>query len=141
MEVCVCVSLALSNIKLIRPRCNAGKDLKLIIPNKFFLELLSLSDLVRPHLTFLWRFLQIIKFASRVNCRNPWFREFWRKHHRCEFGERLASTGLACNRLENITRYQQEGLVPFVSKSLRTANNPITGYFQLLNKILFSVES
>ena len=62
MELCVCVSLALSNIKLIRPRCNAGKDLKLIIPNKFFLELLSLSGLVRPPLTFLSRFLQIIKF-------------------------------------------------------------------------------
>lgn len=47
---------------------------------------------------------------KKVNCRNPWFREFWAKHHRCQFG---ASTD-QCTGSEEITRHQQEGLVPFV---------------------------
>ena len=48
----------------------------------------------------------------QVNCRNPWFREFWAKHHRCGFG----GGEPRCSGREDVTRHQQEGLVPFVSK-------------------------
>ena len=47
-----------------------------------------------------------------VNCRNVWFQEFWSQHNKCSFnGSRRKCTGR-----ENIVGYEQEGLVPFVSK-------------------------
>jgi len=49
------------------------------------------------------------KKDGKVNCRNPWFREFWAKHHRCAL---TGSSGL-CSGKEELG-HEQEGLVPFV---------------------------
>lgn len=61
---------------------------------------------------------------SGVNCRNPWFREFWSYHFRCRFpdepndpskfeGQKVEE----CTGKEHLNKYEQEGLVPFVGKS------------------------
>ncbi|CAG0920660.1 unnamed protein product [Notodromas monacha] len=51
-----------------------------------------------------------------VNCRNPWFKEFWRKHFNCTFKEKLAAERRRrhCSGKEKLDDFAQEGLVPFV---------------------------
>jgi len=49
------------------------------------------------------------KGDRKINCRNPWFREFWSKHHKCNY----VGSGRICTGDERV-RHQQEGLVPFV---------------------------
>ena len=67
-----------------------------------------------------------------VNCRNPWFRQFWEQHFKCEFASSSASSSSRNNTSDNnnngtsyvkkcmpndtLTGYEQEGLVPFVGK-------------------------
>lgn len=48
-----------------------------------------------------------------INCRNGWFREFWSQHNKCNFSD---NSSRKCTGKENITDYEQEGLVPFVGK-------------------------
>ena len=57
-----------------------------------------------------------------INCRNPWFRQFWTHHFSCRFmdqkpeelpqGKELE----VCTGREALAKYEQEGLVPFVGK-------------------------
>lgn len=53
-----------------------------------------------------------------VNCRNVWFREFWSQHHKCTFGGPSAQGIKACTGDETMNEYDQEGLVPFVGKTI-----------------------
>ncbi|XP_076382238.1 metabotropic glutamate receptor 8 isoform X2 [Megalopta genalis] len=52
--------------------------------------------------------------GKMVNCRNVWFREFWSQHHKCSFSANLSEGIRRCNGSEELTNYEQEGLVPFV---------------------------
>lgn len=52
-----------------------------------------------------------------INCRNPWFREFWSQHNNCSF----SSNGKKCKGNEVISDYEQEGLVPFVVDAVYAA--------------------
>ncbi|XP_023336258.1 metabotropic glutamate receptor 6 isoform X2 [Eurytemora carolleeae] len=54
------------------------------------------------------------KRNKMVNCRNPWFREYWSKQHSCSFKD-AENRGFSdlCTGLERKELYQQEGLVPF----------------------------
>ena len=62
---------------------------------------------------------------GRLNCRNPWFRQFWSHHFRCKFADQkhnevppeLRGQDLAlCTGKERLSKYEQEGLVPFVGE-------------------------
>ncbi|KAF7989291.1 hypothetical protein HCN44_007965 [Aphidius gifuensis] len=57
-----------------------------------------------------------IKIGKMVNCRNVWFREFWSQYHKCTFANLNSSTirERQCTGDEELTEYDQEGLVPFV---------------------------
>lgn len=65
-------------------------------------------------------------YASKgINCRNPWFRQFWSHHFHCQFEDQKESemppqlagqTLRKCTGEERLTRYEQEGLVPFVGE-------------------------
>ncbi|KAK9889155.1 hypothetical protein WA026_004429 [Henosepilachna vigintioctopunctata] len=58
-----------------------------------------------------------------INCRNPWFREFWSQHNNCSFN----NSGLKkCTGHEIITDYEQEGLVPFVGIRFGNCFNALT---------------
>jgi metabotropic glutamate receptor 6/7/8 len=64
------------------------------------------------------------KRKSGMNCRNPWFREFWSHHFRCQFpdekNESLKQNQeemRICTGQEVLMKYEQEGLVPFVGMS------------------------
>ena len=50
-----------------------------------------------------------------VNCRNVWFREFWKSHFNCSFSRKNKNKRL-CTGEEKIIDFTEEGLVPFVSK-------------------------
>ncbi|XP_076644174.1 metabotropic glutamate receptor 8 [Halictus rubicundus] len=52
--------------------------------------------------------------GKMVNCRNVWFREFWSQHHKCSFSANLSEGITRCTGIEELTNYEQEGLVPFV---------------------------
>ncbi|KAF4532507.1 hypothetical protein B566_EDAN007622, partial [Ephemera danica] len=57
---------------------------------------------------------QLLRHANvLVNCRNIWFREFWSQHNKCTF-DKADNTTRQCTGYEEITDYEQEGLVPFV---------------------------
>ncbi|CAG0880569.1 unnamed protein product [Cyprideis torosa] len=51
---------------------------------------------------------------TRVNCRNPWFKEFWRSHFNCSFRDNSEGRNKVCSGDEEFKEYIQEGMVPFV---------------------------
>lgn len=53
--------------------------------------------------------------ALQINCRNIWFNEFWSQHHKCSFEP---GAPIPCTGDEELSNYEQEGLVPFVGKHL-----------------------
>ncbi|XP_037087472.1 metabotropic glutamate receptor 6-like [Pollicipes pollicipes] len=50
---------------------------------------------------------------NNINCRNVWFREFWSQLFNCTF-DKTDRAGNRCSGREELTKYKQEGLVPFV---------------------------
>lgn len=61
----------------------------------------------------------VVKNDRIFNCRNPWFREFWEQHFKCQFsgnvnGSSNASALPKCRGNDTLSGYEQEGLVPFV---------------------------
>ena len=52
---------------------------------------------------------------SETNCRNVWFNEFWSQAFNCTFDEENVGVKM-CTGEEKLTKYRQEGLVPFVGK-------------------------
>lgn len=57
---------------------------------------------------------------KQINCRNIWFREFWKQHHKCVFTpEEDELVDNFCTGKESIHNYEEEGLVPFVGKLLK----------------------
>ena len=50
---------------------------------------------------------------KRINCRNPWFKEFWRQHFNCSFKEQTDKRALCTGEEEFSDGYIQEGMVPF----------------------------
>lgn len=62
----------------------------------------------------------------RLNCRNPWFRQFWSHHFSCRFEDQKESEVPPehhgrellplCTGKERLVKYEQEGLVPFVGE-------------------------
>ena len=64
--------------------------------------------------------VNVVKGSRVINCRNPWFREFWTSHFKCRFSN-ANNTGQNssvpdCKLNDRIVDYEQEGLVPFVGK-------------------------
>lgn len=79
-----------------------------------------------------------IKIGKMVNCRNVWFREFWSQYHKCTFANSNSSTikERQCTGDEELTEYDQEGLVPFVGnikKQIKLTNQ----FYNLSNIITF----
>ncbi|XP_023327303.1 metabotropic glutamate receptor 8 [Eurytemora carolleeae] len=64
---------------------------------------------------------------KKVNCRNPYFREFWSKHHRCKFpGLKVGfETEGDCTGKEGLHKHLQEGLVPFVVDAVYAMANSL----------------
>jgi hypothetical protein len=62
----------------------------------------------------------VVKGSRIFNCRNPWFREFWAQHFKCQFGSGNSSNSSnsvpECKGGDKLSGYEQEGLVPFVGK-------------------------
>ena len=50
-----------------------------------------------------------------INCRDIWFHEFWSQVFNCTF-ERTERGVRRCSGNESLTKYKQEGLVPFVGE-------------------------
>lgn len=116
---------------LLLPALNAkvSLSLSLSVPgfDEYFLGLrppLLLSDCKEDETSSNRRRLR----RPSVNCRNPWFRQFWSHHFHCHFrdqseSEMPAKTGGGsgdrlniCTGRERLTKYEQEGLVPFVGE-------------------------
>lgn len=74
-----------------------------------------------------------------INCRNPWFREFWSHHFNCRFADQPISEmpsspiGLKlCTGNERVTKYEQEGLVPFVGKWIAWSHHCVSSAISIL---------